>query len=93
MERPQLIQVDYHDFQSALRRAGDRGRRIDATDREGWMKWVQAHEIKEASFRSICLGRFARPQAVIIDDDSSWSGYYMYSVDDEACMKWQSTLE
>jgi len=57
------------------------------------MKWVQAHEIKEASFRSICLGRFARPQAVIIDDDSSWSGYYMYSVDDEACMKWQSTLE
>ncbi len=90
MQQPRIVQVDYHEFQAALRRAGDLGRRVDAPDRDRWASWVKTHGVKEAAFKSIGGSKFEGLIPVIIDDSEPWGGYYLYSSDEEACLKWQS---
>ena len=88
MNRPRIIQVDYHQFLNALRSAGDVAGRIDATDRQRWTDWVRANNVKEAAFRSVGSNQFEGLVPVIIDDGSDWAGYYLYSSREEACLKW-----
>ncbi len=88
MNRPRIVQVDYHQFQGELRKATDSGQRIDATDKARWAAWVQQHGIREAAFRSVGGSQFDGLQPVIIDDTGAWGGYYLYSTGEEACLKW-----
>jgi hypothetical protein len=89
MARPSIIDVDYHQFQAALRKAIDTGQRIDVTDKNRWSQWVRDNHIKEAAFRSFAQGKYDGLEAVIIDASDEWRGYYLVSKQEEACLKWE----
>lgn len=88
MARPRIVEKDYYQFQQALRRAVDKGNRIDASEKERWKAWVKEHHIKEASFKSFGAGMYDGLEPVIIDQDDEWGGYYMYSTDEEVVLTW-----
>lgn len=90
MPLARIVEVVYHEFMARLRAASDADVRIEPTDRTRWAAYVRDHGIKEASMMSIARARGAEdPKAVIIDDDSAWSGYYIYAPDVELCFKFQ----
>jgi hypothetical protein len=88
MARPRIVDVDYFQFQRALRKAIDSGQRIDEADKDRWLGWVRANHIKEAAFLSFAKGKFEGLEPVIIDGEDQWRGYYLFSEQEEACLKW-----
>jgi len=48
MGQPSIIEVSYQNFLSTLQRASNAKKRIDATDKERWSKFVREHNIPEA---------------------------------------------
>ena len=89
MARPRIVDVDYFLFQNALRKAIDTGQRIDIAEKDRWSAWVRANHVKEAAFKSFAQGKYQGLEPVIIDDKGEWSGYYLVSKQEEACLKWQ----
>ena len=90
MARPKIVDLDYFQFQKALRHAIDSGKRIDKSEKERWHNWVRENQIKEAAFRSFSKRIYENLEPVIIDGDpdDKWRGYYLYSTDEEAVLKW-----
>jgi hypothetical protein len=88
MVRPRIVDVDYQEFLGALRRASEAGQRIDAADKLRWAAWVKNNHMREAAFKSVGKSRIEGLQPVIIDDAGEWGGYYLYSKEEEACLKW-----
>ena len=90
MARPKIVDLDYFLFQKALRRAVDTGSRIDRSEKERWSTWVRENHVKEAAFRSFAKGMYEGLEPVIIDGepDYEWRGYYLFSTDEEAVLKW-----
>ena len=88
MARPKIVDLDYFLFQKALRRAIDNGSRIDRADKERWSTWVRENHVKEAAFKSFSAKMYEGLEPVIIDTDTEWRGYYMFSTDEEAVLKW-----
>ena len=89
MARPQIVDLDYYQFQRALRRASDSGTRIERTDKKRWSDWVRENRIKEAAFRSFSKSMCEDLEPVIIDDDGKWRGYYLFSTAEEVVLKWE----
>jgi hypothetical protein len=88
MARSRLVEVNYHEFMTALRTAGERGTRIERSDKEGWAAYIKKHGVKEASARRVAAGRGSGDvKAVIINDEGDWNGFYVYSPDDQMCLK------
>ncbi len=89
MGRPQIKEVDYHDFVAQLRKATDKKCRIEKKEKEKWAAYVKLHQVLEPSCFAYArsYGSAAKPQAVIIQSGGSWDGYYVYSDDDMFCLK------
>lgn len=88
MPRPSIVEQNYFEFKRALQRATDSDQRIEPTDKDRWKNWVRANKIQEAAFKSLAAGKFDGGRAVIIDEDGPWGGYYIYTTDEEICLKW-----
>ena len=88
MSQVRIVEQNYFEFTAALRAAGDTGDRIEPRDKERWATFVAENRIQEAAFRSLANKKFEEMKPVIIDDDSSWNGYYLYTTAEEACLKW-----
>ena len=88
MSRIRIVDQNYFEFSSALRAAAGNGSRIEPRDKDRWKAYVSEHRIQEAAFRSLAGKKYENMQPVIIDDDGPWSGYYMYTTEEEAVLKW-----
>lgn len=88
MSRPRIVERSYFEFKSALQRAADQGTRIEPKDKVRWKAWVRANKVQEAAFKTLASRKFEEVRSVIIDDDSDWGGYYIYTTVEEACLKW-----
>jgi len=90
MARPKIVDLDYFQFKRALGLAIDTGTRIDRADKKRWSAWVRENQIKEAAFRSFSSRIYENLEPVIIDGDADyeWRGYYLFSTDEEAVLKW-----
>jgi len=88
MPRPSIVDQNYFEFKRALQHAVDAGTCIERSDKDRWKQWVRAHRVQEAAFLSLASVRFDSPRAVIIDDEGPWGGYYLYTPQEEACLKW-----
>jgi len=86
MGRPRVVDVNYFDFQKNLRKAADQGHRIEKTDRSRWNAFIRENKILEASSISMAKAKGERVTAVIIED-GPWKGFYVYSPEDEFCLK------
>lgn len=89
MARPRIVEKDYFQFQRALKRAMEGGRRIEKTEADRWKAWVKEHRIKEAAFKSFGANMYEDLEPVIIDEDNEWGGYYLYSRDEEVVLAWE----
>ncbi len=88
MSRPRIVEQNYFEFQAALRAASDKGERIEPRDKDRWKAFVAENKIQEAAFKSLAEKKFEGVKPVIIDNDSAWGGYYLYTTSEEACLKW-----
>lgn len=89
MARPSIVDVDYHHFRRALQQAIDTGTRIDRAEKDRWADWVRANHIKEGSFKAFAGNKYQGLTPVIIDDSGEWRGYYLFSEEEEAVLKWE----
>jgi len=88
MSQVRIVEQNYFEFSAALRSAADSGDRIEPVDKERWKDFVRENRIQEAAFRSLADKKFEGMKPVIIADDSPWRGYYLYTTDEEAVLKW-----
>ncbi|HEY8923567.1 MAG TPA: hypothetical protein VIU64_04240 [Polyangia bacterium] len=90
MGQPRIIEVPYQAFLSTLQRASNAKKKIDFADKERWNKFVREHNIPEAGMavkaRSGAMS--GKTKVVIIDGDGKADGYYIYSSDDQFCLKY-----
>jgi hypothetical protein len=89
MSRVRIVEKNYSEFRTALRSAGDRGSKLEPVDKEKWKEFVTENRIQEAAFRSVANKKYEGMKPVVIQDDDRWSGYYMYTTDEEAVLKWE----
>ncbi len=90
MARSRIVEVNYYEFKQALRKATDIGARIVPRDKDAWKAWVKENGIKEASFRAIGDSQYEGLNPVIITE-GDWAGYYMYTEQEEASLKWETS--
>lgn len=88
MSQVSIVEQNYFEFTSALRSAADKGCRIEPVDKDRWKAYVREHKIQEAAFRSLADKKYEGMKPVIIDQESPWQGYYMYTTSEEAVLKW-----
>lgn len=88
MSQVRIVEQNYFEFSNALRSASDRGTKLEPRDKERWKAWVNENRIQEAAFKSLADKKYEGMQPVIIDEESPWQGYYMYTTDEEAVLKW-----
>lgn len=88
MRRAHMKEVNYYEFQTHLQQATDKGCRIEKSQKEAWKKYIREHDIKEVAATSIGNMQFESVTPVILNCSESWDGFYVYSVDQEAVLKY-----
>jgi hypothetical protein len=90
VNKPRIYSVDYYDFSTALKAAGNAGHKIEKSDKQRWGDYVRSNKIPEAAMtkRGEAEGVGGRLKFVIIDNDGEWDGYYVYSTDDQFSVKY-----
>ena len=88
MSRVRIVEQNYFEFQAALRTAADEGTRIEPKDKDLWKEFVTENKIQEHAFRSLAEKKFEGIEPVIIGGEGDWVGYYFFTRQEEACLKW-----
>jgi hypothetical protein len=90
MGQPSIVEVDYYQLKEKLKRAVDAGGRIEKTDKQRWQKYIKEHGVNETSMLAWGKVKFmsGKIRLVAIDHGETWDGFYAYSDDDEAALKW-----
>jgi hypothetical protein len=86
-----MIEIHYPEFLKILRVATDTNKKIDKTDKEAWAAFVKKHKVPEAGFavHAKAGAMSGKLRSVIIDGAGEADGYYMYSPDDQFCLKYE----
>ena len=87
MSRPEIVEVNYFEFKRALERARDSGNRIEKSDKPRWDAYLKENKINEVAMMHWGKSRFDSVVGVIIDG-GQWEGFYVYSAQEEAVLKW-----
>ena len=88
MRRAHMKEVNYYEFQMHLRDATDKGCRIEKGQKEAWKAYLKELDIKEIAAISIGNLQFESVIPVIINCSGGWDGFYVYSKDNEAVLKY-----
>lgn len=83
-----IKEINYYDFLIALRNARDNGHRLEKSSETEWKDYIRSNDIKEVSFMSVAKKKYENMIPVIIKSGDEWEGFYAYSDDDEAAIKW-----
>ena len=91
MNPPGMVEIAYQNFVRILRDATNSKHTIEKTNKEAWKAFVKKHGVPEAG-----MGVYARAgamsgktQAVIIEGAGASDGYYIYSSEDQFCLKYE----
>jgi len=87
MARARVVEYDYYQFISLMRRATDAGQRIDKSEGERWADYVKKNGINEIAATAIARQRFESVVPVIIAEGRDTDGLYFYSKNDEGCLR------
>ena len=88
MSQVRIVEQNFFEFSAALRTAADSGCRIEPQDKDRWKEYVKENRIQEAAFRSLASKKYEDMRPVVIDDETPWQGYYLYTTSEEAVLKW-----
>ena len=87
MARSKVVEFDYYQFISLMRRATDAGKRIDKADTRRWTEYIKTKGINEVAATAIARQKFESAVPVIIDEGLDTDGLYFYSKNDEGCLR------
>jgi len=87
MGRPRIVEVNYFEFKKHLQEAADAGNRIEKTDKARWTAYVKQHKVNDVAMAHAGKVRYSKVVSVIIDG-GPWIGFYVYSPEEEAVLKW-----
>jgi len=91
MGQRRIIEFNYSDFSSLLRRAAKADHKIEKTDKEAWGNYVRKYNVPEAAVMS--RGKTGtmsgNVESVIIEGAGSADGYYVFSRDEQYCLKFE----
>ena len=88
MGRPRIVDVDYYEFRNQLSKAVASHGRVEQRDGARWTDYLRTHKVNETAMLHWGRSKFEKVEAVIIDYGSEWDGFYVYSADQEAALKW-----
>lgn len=90
MGQPRIIEVPYQEFLAILRRATDLKKKIDTVDKERWNKFVRENKVPEAGMavKARAGAMSGKTKVVIIEGAGTTDGYYIYSSEDQYCLKY-----
>lgn len=87
MARAKVVEYDYYQFMSMMRRATNAGARIEKADGARWSDYVKNKSINEIAATAIARQKFESAVPVIIDEGLDTDGLYFYSIDEEGCLR------
>jgi hypothetical protein len=87
MARAKVVEFDYYQFISMMRRATDAGSRIEKSDGARWTDYVKQHGINEVAATAIARQKFESAVPVIINEGLETDGLYFYSRNEEGCLR------
>jgi hypothetical protein len=87
MARAKVVEFDYYQFISMMRRASDAGLRLEKADGPRWADYVKQHGINEVAATAIARQKFESVVPVIINEGLETDGLYFYSRDEEGCLR------
>ena len=82
-----MIDVDYDLFMKRLKKAGEKGERIERKEKVKWKAYVRKHGVYEAAALMHAKAVSEAIEPVIIDSEDDWNGFYVYSKRDVICLK------
>ena len=90
MGQQRIIEIQYHDFLKILQRATNLKKKIEKTNIEAWTSFVRKHKIPEGGMGGMAKAgaMSGKIKGVIIDGIGAADGYYLYSADDQFCLKY-----
>ena len=93
MRRAHMVEVNYYEFQMHLQQATDKGCRIEKSQTAAWKQYIRENDIKEVAAISIGKLQFESVVPVILNCSEGWDGFYVYSIDQEAVLKYTLDAE
>jgi hypothetical protein len=84
--RAKVVDFDFYQFLGLMRRAGDKGARIEKHDAR-WAEYIKAHGINEMAAAVIARQKFDNATPVIIAEGGDADGLYFYSKNEQACLR------
>ncbi|HEY4184852.1 MAG TPA: hypothetical protein VGP07_07260 [Polyangia bacterium] len=95
MGQPRIIEIPYQQFLAILRHATDARKKIEVADKERWNSYIREHNVPEAGMavKAKAGAMSGKTREVIVDGDGKADGYYIYSREDQFCLKYDLGLE
>jgi len=91
MSQRRIIEFNYSDFSSLLRRAAKSNHKVEKNDKEAWTDYVRKYNVPEAAVlsRGKTGTMSGNVESVIISGAGSSDGYYVFSRDEQICLKFE----
>jgi len=89
MSRPIVEKLNFQEFRRALDKAMAAGTRILPTEGARWAAYVSANGVREINFRAYTSAQYEKLDALIIDEQAPWGGYYLWSAAEEVVLRWR----
>jgi len=91
MSQRRIIEFNYGDFSMLLRKAAKANHKIEKSDKEAWTNYVKKYNVPEAAvFSRGKTGTMSGDvEGVIIEGAGSADGYYVFSRDEQYCLKFE----
>ena len=95
MSERRIYELFYPDFSKILRDATNAHKKIEKSNKEAWANFVGKHNVPDPTLmvKGKAGTMSGKVSTVIIDGAGKSDGYYVYSSDEEFCLKFESGQE
>ena len=95
MSERRVYELAYPELAVILRNATNKKKKIEKSDREEWKAYVKKHNVPEAvlMYRGKSATLSGKVEAVIVEGMGKSDGYFVFSSDEQFCLKFESGLE
>jgi hypothetical protein len=89
MSQRRIYEFNYTEFSMILRNATRANQKIDKTNKEAWLSYIKRHNVPEAAVfsRGKSASMAGNVEGVIIEGAGSSDGMYVFSRDEQICLK------
>jgi len=89
MSQRRIYEFNYTEFSAILRNATRANQKIEKTNKEAWTSYIKKHNVPEAAVfsRGKSATMAGNVEGVIIEGAGSTDGMYVFSRDEQFCLK------